>query len=153
MIEVRADVDAVRYLRVGFTDGTEIIRGVAVGDDGHQRYGTIRWDPFNDHFLTFSLWDGGWNGGVGRIVLETSNLCGTTTCKIDVGKYWDSPPAEQKVDLGPSGRGMLLGFFGASGDDLDGLQPLITKTAPQGAVLNNMVVKPSFEDLNNNPAE
>ena len=148
LIEARADKDALRYLRIRYTDGSEITQGVAVADDGHSRYGTIEWDPWKEHFDRFSLWAGGWNNGVGRIVMEMAKHS-----QVDAGKYWDpnAVPVEILPDRGTAGQGMLLGFFGAADDAIDALQPYFSKSAPDKVILRDFEFTPTWEQLNSRP--
>lgn len=148
VIEARADVNSLRYLRVKFTDGTEVEYGVQVGDDGHHRMGTMEWDPWSESFSEFSLWAGGWNGVVGRLKATVSS-----SKKIDAGAYWDNPPEENVIDRGQGGEGMLLGFFGTSGDAIDSLQPYFSSARPLKTILRDATFEPSFEELNEQPFE
>jgi hypothetical protein len=151
IIEAWADVNCLRWIRVRFTDGSEETVGSKPGDDGHHRTGTVTWNPWVDTFTKFSLWDDGWNGGVGRMVLELSTKCGETACGLDAGKYWDNPPPEHPISRGPEGQGMLLGFEGVQGDCIDSLKPIFSKSKPEKVVLRDAKFNPTFEELNEKP--
>ncbi|KAF1993742.1 hypothetical protein P154DRAFT_449430 [Amniculicola lignicola CBS 123094] len=144
-IEAWASKGCLNWIRIKFTDGTEQAQGNKPGDDGHHRTGTVRWDPWIHTFSKFSLWDGGWNNGVGRIVLEVNGQ------GMDAGKYWDSPPAEHNAARGTENQGMLLGIEGSSGDCIDTLKPIFSKYRPDKVVLKDATFEPTFEQLNERP--
>jgi hypothetical protein len=141
MIKAGADGENLRYLLVGFNDGTNAIYGKTEGAES-SRTGVISWDPWTEHFSTFSEWAGGWDNGLTRIHIEMDGRPG-----VDSGGG-HSNPAEHAANRGPKGEGMLLGFFGASGDNIDALQPLFSKSAPDKVKMNDYTFTPSFEELN-----
>jgi hypothetical protein len=148
-IEAWADERCLRWMKIGFTDGTNVEIGKKPGDDGHHRTGRVTWNPFGDKFDEFSLWEGGWNGGLGRIVLEMSNHCqGSSACRLDAGAYWDNPPARYTVQRGSNGDGMLMGFDVRHGDCIDMLAPYMTDSGTEKVILNNFQFEPTFEELN-----
>ncbi|CAI6326075.1 unnamed protein product [Periconia digitata] len=144
-IEAWASKGCLNWIRIKFTDGTEQVQGQKPPSDGSKRYGTVKWDPWIHTFSRFSLWAGGWNKGVGRIVLEVNGQ------NMDAGKYWDYPPVEHNVARGAENQGMLLGFEGTSGDCIDSLHPIFSKYRPDKVVLKNATFEPTFEQLNERP--
>ncbi|KAF4983345.1 hypothetical protein FDECE_17320 [Fusarium decemcellulare] len=145
-IEAKADERCLRFLKIGFTDGTTHTLGTDTPDDGHQRYGKVQWNPWLDTFKKFSLWGDGWEGGIGRIYLETSN-----GQAVDSGKYWDNPPPEIDIARGNDADGMLLGFMADHGDCIDGLKTFFSATRPEKVIMTDAKFQPSFEELNEKP--
>ncbi|KAF5004751.1 hypothetical protein FDECE_8741 [Fusarium decemcellulare] len=154
-ITAKATVNCLKWLKIGYTDGTEmILGGKEPGDDGHHRFGTVNWNPFVDTFAQFSLWDGGWDGGVGRMKIEMSNKCGGEgVCALDAGKYWDNPPDEYAVPRGVGNNGMLLGLLADQGECIDGLQAYFSNSKPSRVKLTDATFSPSFEELNQRPLD
>ncbi|KAH7260700.1 uncharacterized protein BKA55DRAFT_467834, partial [Fusarium redolens] len=151
-IEAVASSGSLRYIRVVYTDGTIQEAGKKVADDGKHRFGTVKWDPWRDYFNEFSMNDGGFNGGVGRIKLEMSNKCGgDTTCRLDAGGYWDKPPVMQRIPRGSSDQGMLLGIQLNAGDVIEYLTPMFSKARPEKVTLGEPSFEPTFEELNSKP--
>jgi hypothetical protein len=132
--EARADKDALRYLRIKFTDGSEVERGAKVAIDSHYCIGSMTWDPFRNSFNELSFWAGGWNGGIGRIVMVMPGKE-----RVNAEKYWDNPPPEYKLDRGRDGLGMLMGFLTNSGDAIDAIQPMFSSAGPDKVVLRDAI--------------
>jgi hypothetical protein len=99
--------------------------------------GSIKWDPWTQWFDEFSLWDGGWEGGVAQMFVKMGEN------KVEIGKG----AKEFKMNRGPKGDGMLLGIFGFSGSNVDQLQPLFSKGRSTGAIVKDMTFSPTFEEL------
>ncbi|PVH79327.1 hypothetical protein DL98DRAFT_399286, partial [Cadophora sp. DSE1049] len=152
LIEARATTNALAYIRVQFSDGTIETHGEAVGDpDGKKRYGTLTMDALVNTFSHFDLSGDGWNGGVGRL---EAGLTGKPADDIDAGKWYDgSSPPILRYDRGLDRKGILLGFYGRSGDRIDMLQPYWTNSGLDKVVLTNEKFNPSFETLNEKPFE
>ncbi|KAM0257394.1 hypothetical protein ACHAPA_011776 [Fusarium lateritium] len=153
-IEASASPGSLRYIRVVYTDGTISEAGKKVADDGHHRYGTVRWDPWSDYFNDFSMNDGGFNGAIGRLVLEMSNQCGgSETCRLDAGNYQDKPAVMRRIPRGLSDQGMLMGIQLNAGDVIEYMIPMFSEGRPEKVTLGEPKFTPTFEELNSRPFE
>ncbi|KAF5020271.1 hypothetical protein F66182_7705 [Fusarium sp. NRRL 66182] len=153
-IEAWATEGSLHYIRVVYTDGTDDEAGKKPPDTPKHRNGVVKWDPWHDYFNDFSLTEGGFNNGVGRIKLEMSNKCGgDQTCRLDAGAYWANPPPLVRIPRGGSDQGMLLGISLRAGDIIDSMTPLFSKSKPVRVSLGDAQFTPSFEELNTLPFE
>ncbi|KAK0099309.1 hypothetical protein ONS96_008539 [Cadophora gregata f. sp. sojae] len=152
LIEARATTNALAYIRIQYSDGSIEAHGEAVPDpDDKHRYGTITMDALVNTFSHFVLSGDGWDGGVGRL---EAGITGKPADDIDAGKYYgDSSPPVLRYTRGLDGKGILLGFYGRSGDRIDMLQPYWTNSGLDKVVLTDEVFNPSFESLNKKPFE
>lgn len=148
-IEARADDYMLRWMKITFTDGSVQVVGKDPGLDWHDRQLHVKWDPFVNTFSQFSLFDGGWGGGLGRLIIRL-NGCSGDFCGGDAGAY--VPNAKQfDVNRGADGSGMLLGFALRHGDGIDWMTPLFSKTAVEAVTLKSPKFDPTFEQLNEKP--
>ncbi|KAJ4255817.1 hypothetical protein NW757_004439 [Fusarium falciforme] len=151
-IEAWASEGSLRWIRMVYNDGTQVTAGKKPAADKNHRYGTVKWDPWHDSFDKFSLYAGGFKNGVGRMVLELSDTCGSDKCSLDAGAYWPGgPPPEVDVPRGEKRDGMLLGFRLRAGDIIDSLTPLFSKSKPVKVTLRDAKFSPTWQELNARP--
>ncbi|CAM1502614.1 Fc.00g073900.m01.CDS01 [Cosmosporella sp. VM-42] len=95
-----------------------------------------------------------WQHGISpKEIWEKTNKCvGHGPCSLDVGKYWDSPPAPYEVLRGPKDGGMLVSLHIAAGDCTD-IQTFFSDSKPSKVVLTDSNFTPSFKELNELPFE
>jgi len=137
-IDAESDGNGIRWLRLGFTDGTFVEKGNHSAEPD-KKAGSLKWDPWKQWFDEFVLHDGGWNNNVGKMFLKVGDA------SLDLGQ---SKNPEVKPTRGPKGAGMLMGFAGSSGWNIDCIRPIFSVGRPSAAVINNITFTPSFTDLN-----
>lgn len=142
-IEARADENMLRWIKISYTDGSTTEHGGHVELDSHGRGGIVSWDPYSEAFGKFSIAGDGWNGGVGRIVLEAPSG------SMDVGAY-DKPNLK---DIPRGNNGVLLGFEMAVGDGIDWIAPIFSDAAIDTILLVDNVFSPTTEEINALPFE
>ncbi|KAF4950749.1 hypothetical protein FSARC_13101 [Fusarium sarcochroum] len=148
-IQARADNDMLRWIRVVFTDGSEQEAGQKVELDSHNREAIMKWDPFVDSFALFNMYNNGWGGGLGRLVMKLKS-CSSDDCIGDAGA-WNPNGELTEVPHGVDNDGVLLGFAVRHGDGIDSLTPIFSKTAIEAVTLKDATFDPTFEQLNEKP--
>ncbi|KUJ11379.1 uncharacterized protein LY89DRAFT_739567 [Mollisia scopiformis] len=146
----KATENALAYISLEYSDGSNEAYGTSVADDGHHRYGSIDYSALVDTWSHFILSGDGWDGGVGRLEV---GLVGAESEDIDIGKYYDSTPPVFTYNRGTDGKGILLGFYGRAGDRIVMLQPYFTNSGLDRVIMTDQVFTPSFESLNALPFE
>lgn len=142
-IEARADERTLRWLKVSYTDGSDVEHGQRVDLDSHGRGGIVEWNPYTDSFAKFEIAGGGWNGGVGRLVAQVAGM------SMDVGGY--NMGELQDVLRGDGGQGVLLGFEVRTGDGIDWIRPMFASSRIERVKLVEGTFDPTYEQLNEKP--
>ncbi|KAH8177665.1 hypothetical protein LIA77_02747 [Sarocladium implicatum] len=140
-IEARADENMLRWLKISYTDGSEVEHGQHIDLDWHQRGGVVEWDPYVDSFSKFEIAGGGWNGGVGRLVAEIAGK-GMDAGGWNVGELQDVPRGN---------GGVLLGFEVRAGDGIDWIRPMFAVSKIERVKLVEGTFDPTYEQLNEKP--
>ncbi|PSN62986.1 hypothetical protein BS50DRAFT_637545 [Corynespora cassiicola Philippines] len=125
-IECFADENSLRGIRFFYTDQSTLLVGKDI--EQHGATGKVMWNPATERITELSLWGGGWDGFMGRIVVEVE---GDEKRRIDCGhyrKHWGA--ADKQVDLGAGG--LLIGASGGCGDAVDNIEFQFSASKPQG---------------------
>ncbi|KAH7322669.1 hypothetical protein B0I35DRAFT_407124 [Stachybotrys elegans] len=139
-IRAQADSLSLRGLRIGFTDNTYVDVGAPWSTGG--REGEIRWDPLNDRIKSVETWATGWVGGMGRLIMETTN-----DGRFDAGND-HSGSMGNRLNIG---SGMLIGMRGRHGGTegaIDNLEFMFANSNPREYRLDSMTLTPSIDEIN-----